>query len=264
MGVYSQLEKAFLMPNLYIIAGCNGAGKTTASFTILPEILKCKEFVNADAIAAGLSPFNVESVAFEAGRIMLERISQLMEEGEGFAIETTLATRSYVSLIKKARTKGYKIILLYFWLASPDFAKQRVAKRVRQGGHNIPDEVVERRYYRGISNLLNLYVPVVDKWMVIDNMNGEPNIIARGAGQENKTILNSELWNIFFEQRNFMEEQHVYHDEFSEKILEGLRKAVKKLVETSAKNDEELVIRDKDGIIKSVPAKDLLHRVQNY
>lgn len=103
------------MPSLYIIAGCNGAGKTTVSFTMLPEILKCKEFVNADAIAAGLSPFNVESVAFEAGRIMLQRIQQLMVEKEDFAFETTLSTRSYVSLIKKARTNGYKVTLLYFW-----------------------------------------------------------------------------------------------------------------------------------------------------
>lgn len=250
------------MPNLYIIAGCNGGGKTTASFTILPEILKCKEFVNADAIAAGLSPFNVESVAFEAGRIMLQRIQQLMDEKEDFAFETTLSTRSYVSLIKKARTNGYKVTLLYFWLFSPDLAKQRVAKRVSQGGHHIPDEIVERRYYRGVSNLLNLYVPVVDKWIVIDNMNAKPNIIAMGSGKEDKMILNSELWSVFLKQRNFMEDKIVYLDEFSEKILEGVQKAVKKLVETSAKMDEELVIRDKDGIIKSVPAKDLLHLVQ--
>jgi predicted ABC-type ATPase len=250
------------MPRLYIIAGCNGAGKTTASFTILPEILKCKEFVNADAIAAGLSPFNVESVAFEAGRIMLQRIQQLMTEKEDFAFETTLSTRSYVSLIKKARATGYKVTLLYFWLISPDLAKQRVAKRVSQGGHNIPDDVVERRYYRGISNLLNLYLPIVDRWSVIDNMDVEPNIIARGAMNDDKMILNSELWNKFIDQRNFMEDKIIYHDEFSEKLLEGLKKAMKKLVETSAKNDEELVIRDKDGKIKSVPAKDLLHLVQ--
>lgn len=252
------------MPNLYIIAGCNGAGKTTASFTILPEILKVREFVNADSIAAGLSPFNVERLALEAGRIMLLRIQQLMEEKEDFAFETTLSTRSYVSLIKKARINGYKITLLYFWLASPDLAKQRVAKRVRQGGHNIPDDVVERRYYRGISNLLNLYAPVVDKWTVIDNMDSEPTIIAKGTANE-EMILNPELWNLFIEQRNFMEDKNIYLDEFSEKILEGMRKAIKKLVETSAKLDEELVIRDKkDGVIKSVPAKDLLHIVQKY
>jgi predicted ABC-type ATPase len=250
------------MPSLYIIAGCNGAGKTTASFTILPEILNVKEFVNADNIAAGLSPFNVDSVAFEAGRIMLKRIQQLLEVKEDFAFETTLSTRSYVSLIKKARTYGYKITLLYFWLHSPDFAKQRVAKRVRQGGHNIPDEVVERRYYRGIANLLNLYVPIVDNWTVFDNMNVEPNIIARGSTTEDEMILNSELRNVFSEQRNFMEDKSIYLDEMSKKILEGMKKAMKKLVETSAKNDEELVIRDKDGQIRSVPAKDLLHLVQ--
>lgn len=250
------------MPSLYIIAGCNGAGKTTVSFTMLPEILKCKEFVNADAIAAGLSPFNVESVAFEAGRIMLQRIQQLMVEKEVFAFETTLSTRSYVSLIKKARTNGYKVTLLYFWLISPDLAKQRVAKRVSQGGHNIPDDVVERRYYRGISNLLNLYVSVVDNWIVIDNMNAVLNIIARGSGKENKIILNSDLWSVFLEQRSFMEDKNIYLDEFSEKVLYGVQKAIKKLVETSAKMGEELVIRDQDGKIKSVPAKDLLHLVQ--
>jgi predicted ABC-type ATPase len=190
------------MPNLYIIAGCNGAGKTTASFTILPEILKVKEFVNADSIAAGLSPFNVESVAFEAGRIMLQRIQQLMEGEEDFAFETTLSTRSYVSLIKKARTNGYQISLLYFWLISPDFAKQRVAKRVSQGGHNIPDEVVDRRYYRGIANLVDLYIPIVDSWIVIDNME-KPNIIARGSTKGDNTILNSELWSILLKQSSF-------------------------------------------------------------
>src|SRR5690348_16601566 len=122
------------MPNLYIIAGCNGAGKTTASITILPEILNCNEFINADNIAAGLSPLNVDSVAFEAGRIMLQRINKLLEEKKDFAFETTLSTRSYVSFIKKVRTNGYKISLLYLWLSSPDLAKQRVAERVSQGG----------------------------------------------------------------------------------------------------------------------------------
>lgn len=249
------------MPNIHIIAGCNGAGKTTASFTILPDTLKVKEYVNADSIAAGLSPFNVESVALEAGRIMLQRIQQLMEAQEDFAFETTLSTRSYMSLIKKAKANGYKIPLLYFWLHSPDFAKQRVARRVSKGGHNIPDEFIERRYHRGISNLLNLYIPIVDKWSVIDNME-DPKIIAKGSTIENETILNSDLWNIFLKQGNFMEDKNIYLDEFNEKLLYGLRKAFKKLVETSAKLDEELVIKDKDGIVKSVPAKDLLHLVQ--
>ena len=129
----------------------------------------------------------------------------MIDEKDNFAFETTLSTRSYVSLIKKARANGYKITLLYFWLTSPGFAKQRVADRVRQGGHNIPDEVVERRYYRGISNLMNLYAPIVDNWTVIDNMAAVPNVIARGAGKENKMILNSELWSIFSNQSKVME-----------------------------------------------------------
>jgi len=191
------------MPSLYIIAGCNGAGKTTASFTILPEILKVKEFVNADSIAAGLSPFNVESVAFEAGRIMLERINLLMQGKGDFAFETTLSTRSYVSLIKTARAADYEVNLLYFWLASPEFAKQRVATRVSEGGHNIPPEVIERRYYRGITNLFNLYIPIVNNWIVIDNMDTEPYIIAKGTEAQDKMILNSELWNILLKQSKF-------------------------------------------------------------
>ena len=132
------------MPNLYIIAGCNGAGKTTASFTILPEMLNCKEFVNADSIAAGLSPFNPESVAIEAGRLMLLRIHELMKTGVDFAFETTLATRSYVSLVKAAQQAGYKVKLLFIWLDSSLTAIQRVADRVAEGGHNIPKDIIER------------------------------------------------------------------------------------------------------------------------
>ncbi|SFW56284.1 zeta toxin family protein [Chitinophaga sancti] len=146
------------MPNLYIIGGCNGAGKTTVSYTVLPEILECKEFVNADSIAAGLSPFNPESVALEAGRLMLQRIELLMSEGVDFALETTLSTKSYVSLVKKAANANYKTTLLYFWLSSPEFAMQRVKDRVTRGGHNIPPDVIERWYYRGISNLIKLYI----------------------------------------------------------------------------------------------------------
>jgi len=148
----------FKMPNLYIMAGCNGAGKTTASYTILPEMLNCKEFVNADSIAAGLSPFNYENVAFEAGRIMLQRIYQLMEEKVDFAFETTLAAKNYVQLIKIAKIFDYESTLLYFWLNSPELAKQRVASRVKKGVHNITDEIIERRYYRGIFNFFNLYI----------------------------------------------------------------------------------------------------------
>src|SRR5215217_1319523 len=122
------------MPNLYIIAGCNGAGKTTASFTVLPEMLNCYEFVNADEIARGLSPFQPETAAIPAGRIMLGRIEELLNTGADFAIETTLATKTYVSLVKEAQKKGYTVLLLFFWLNSPDMGIERVRKRVLEGG----------------------------------------------------------------------------------------------------------------------------------
>lgn len=187
------------MPNLYIISGCNGSGKTTASYTILPEILECQEFVNADNIAAGLSPFNPSSVAIEAARLMLNRIDELMKEKADFAFETTLSTRSYVSLIKKAQIAGYKISLLYFWLSSPKIAIERVAKRVSKGGHNIPIEVIERRYYRGLNNLYQMYMPICDEWTLIDNMDLVPEVIAK-SDNFGKAIFNDELWDIIIQQ----------------------------------------------------------------
>lgn len=154
--------------NLYIIAGCNGAGKTTASFTILPDILDCKEFVNADEIARGLSPFQPETVSFEAGRIMLHRIEELIESGQNFAFETTLSTRSYKEKVENARMKGYNVTILYFWLQNVELAKERVRIRVMEGGHNIAEEVIERRYNRGAVNLFEIFLPIVDDAMIFD------------------------------------------------------------------------------------------------
>jgi len=190
------------MPNLYIIAGCNGAGKTTASYTILPEMLNCKEFVNADSIASGLSPFNQEEVAIEAGRIMLDRINALLQTGEDFAIETTLASKSYVSFIKKARNAGYKITLVYFWLGSPEEAKLRVASRVKKGGHHIPNEIVERRYFRGLRNLFNLYISACDFWTIVNNETGKPELVISGEAGHSKIIYNNDIWDIIKSQGN--------------------------------------------------------------
>ncbi len=177
--------------NLYIIGGCNGAGKTTASFTILPDVLDCKEFVNADEIAKGLSPFQPELVAFEAGRIMLTRIHDLIEKGESFSFETTLAAKSYHHLIKKAKAKGFNVTLLFFWLRSVELAKYRVQMRVKEGGHNIPEELIERRYKSGINNLFGLYLPIVDDWFVYDNSNTESELIA-----QKNNIINQEKWEL--------------------------------------------------------------------
>ncbi len=163
---------------LYIIAGCNGAGKTTASFTVLPEMLDCKEFINADEIAKGLSPFQPETVSFESGRIMIKRINDLLAENANFAFETTLATKSYKCKIKEAKEKGYRVTLLFFWLESIALAKDRVRSRVSEGGHNIPLEVIERRYFRGIKNLFNIYLPIVDRALIFDNSKGIHELIA--------------------------------------------------------------------------------------
>lgn len=183
------------MPKLFIIAGPNGAGKTTASFTILPQILNCREFVNADEIARGLSPFNPSNVSFEAGRIMLTRINQLIESETTFAFETTLSTRSYVKLIELSKEKSYEINLIFLWLNSPELAIERVKYRVSQGGHDIPTDVIKRRYRKGLFNFLNLFQPVCDKWILADNSHSSPEIIAEGSRQAIISILQEEKWN---------------------------------------------------------------------
>ncbi len=168
--------------NLYIIAGCNGAGKTTASFTILPEILDCREFVNADEIARGLSPFQPEKVAFEAGRIMLHRVDELLSRGETFGLETTLATKIYQPKIRAAQQRGYTVILLYFWLNNPELAQERVKTRVLEGGHSIAPEVIDRRYWLGIQRLFANYLPLVDEAFIFDNSSGKPILLAEKSG----------------------------------------------------------------------------------
>lgn len=182
------------MKTLYIIAGCNGAGKTTASLTMLPEIWKCREFVNADEIAKGLSPFNPESMAIEAGRFMLMRIKELLQGDESFSIETTLSTRSYAKTIEEAHRNGFTVQLLFFWLPTPETAIERVRQRVIEGGHNIPTNVIRRRYSAGIKNLFEIYMPIVDSWMLVENMSNPRIIIAENSG-EGTEIHNEILYN---------------------------------------------------------------------
>ena len=181
--------------DLYIIAGCNGAGKTTASFTILPEILNCKEFVNADEIAKGLSPFQPEKVSIEAGRIMLERINDLLNSQANFAFETTLATKSYRSKIFLAKEKGYNFTLLFFWLRNADLAIERVRTRVIEGGHHIETEVIRRRYINGIKNLFEIYLPIADEIMIFDNSEGKHDLIAEKTIESEIEVLNEVKFN---------------------------------------------------------------------
>ena len=146
------------MPKIYLIAGCNGSGKSTISQKLLPEILECKEFINADGIASGLSPFHPEKVAIKAGKLMLDRIRELSSQSADFAIETTLSGQIYVQYLKDLKVKGYIVILVYLFLSSPELAIKRVAERVQRGGTGVANDVIIRRYHRGLTNLRNLYL----------------------------------------------------------------------------------------------------------
>lgn len=191
------------MKQLYIIAGPNGAGKTTASYVVLPDIFHCSEFINADEIARGLSPFNPEAVAIKSGRLMLERIQVLLKQQESFSIETTLATKSYTRLIKKAQGQGYKVTLLFLYLKSDELAQERVRIRVEEGGHYIPTETIKRRFKSGLCNFFTLYMSLVDNWIIIDNSKEHPQDIAEGQFDKVLQIKDTQKW---------QELKETYHD----------------------------------------------------
>lgn len=176
------------MPKLYIVSGCNGAGKTTASYTLLPEMLECRQFVNSDEFAKGLSPFNPEGASIQASRFMLLRIRYLLQRKEDFGIETTLATRTLLKTVRMAQEAGYYVTVLYFWLNSPDLAVKRVKARVAAGGHNIPEDTIRRRYRVGISYFFHDYAPVCDRWILADNSRVPFKVVAEG-GRERPTII---------------------------------------------------------------------------
>ena len=167
-----------------------GAGKTTASFTVLSEMLHCDEFINADEIARGLSPLNPDKAAIEAGRIMLSKIDKLITNHLDFAFETTLSTKSYTNTIRKARQMGYQVTLIFFWLDSPDLAIERVKIRVIEGGHDIPIPVIIRRYYAGLKNLFELYIPICDYWMIFNSSLSASDLIAEGYSDKEIDIKN--------------------------------------------------------------------------
>ncbi len=181
------------MPTLYIIAGCNGAGKTTAAYYLLPEVFKTVEFVNADEIAKGLSPFNAESVALQSAKIMLERLNYLINQNESIAFETTLSGLTYLQFINEAKLKGYEVIFFFVWLNSIELAKQRVAVRVAKGGHNIPNDVIERRYIKGLQNF-GKYVDKADAWYIYNNSGKQYELIAKSVEGEQE-IFNFEIYN---------------------------------------------------------------------
>jgi len=236
---------------LYIIAGCNGAGKTTASKRFLPSILKCRQWVNADEIAYGLSPLDPMSVAQQAGRLMLERIDELLRNDETFAIETTLATRSYRNLVLRAQERGYEVILLFFFLPSPQLAIGRVAHRVKNGGHYVPDDVVIRRYYRGLKNLTDIFMPIVDRWVIYEYDRNSYKQVASG--------LKGDV--IDMSDKTIMREDEVdYLSEQSRMMIECCNQAVLEMIQEMALHDDLVVMTDRHGKPVWVKAREVLEK----
>lgn len=180
------------MPEIYVFGGCNGSGKTTLATTFL-SALPSVEFVNADIIAADLNPEDVDAVAIQASRLMIERLRVLSAQNLNFAFETTLAARTFAKFLKQCQRNGYKINLFYVWLDSSELAVARVARRVASGGHNIPTDTIIRRYERGRKNFVELYSPLADRWIVYDNSNQRQKIAEKPLNQT-VSIYQPQIW----------------------------------------------------------------------
>lgn len=236
---------------LYVIAGCNGAGKTTASKQFLPSILECRQWVNADEIAYGLSPLDPMTVSFQAGRLMLERIQELLASNETFAIETTLATRSYRNLVLQAQAQGYRVKLIFFYLPSPQVALDRVAHRVRNGGHFVPDEMVVRRHNRGLDNLTKIFMPIVDSWTIFRY---EDNCYRQIAES-----IKGQIWD--FNANNMVKENDApYVSELNRRLLECCNQAVLEMIREMALHDELVVMIDREGMSYWCRAREVLEK----
>ena len=188
-------------PTCYIIAGPNGAGKTTFALRYLPETTGCRNFINADLIADGLSPLDPERVQLEAGKTLLREIKNKVKQGVDFAFETTLSGRSYTRLLKDLHSKGWKIVLFYLWIPSAEFSRLRVRQRVEAGGHNIPSEAIARRYRRTVANFIDIFIPLCDKVMCYDNSMPEP-LLVFALEEGNRTIFNESLYQAILESSN--------------------------------------------------------------
>ena len=182
------------MPRLFIISGCNGSGKTTASYTVLPELLECSEFINSDEFAKGLSPSNPDGASIQAGRYMLIKMQSLFRKRADFGIESTLATRSLLKTVRSAQELGYSVTVLYLWLPSAEMALQRVKARVAAGGHDIQEDTVRRRYIAGLRNFFLEYRPVCDSWILADNSEPPFRLIAEGSSSRGTVIYEPGLF----------------------------------------------------------------------
>jgi predicted ABC-type ATPase len=185
--------------DVIVLGGPNGAGKTTSAQLLLPQNLKIFEFVNADEIARGLSPFNPEGSAIEAGRLMLERVRTLAEAKQSFAFETTCAGRGHARLLRSCRSAGYRVTLLFLWLPSPEIAVSRVARRIREGGHRIPPDVIQRRYWAGLRNMRHLYLPLAHVALIVDNSDEGGGLIAERELDRPFVVHDAARWTLIEE-----------------------------------------------------------------
>ncbi len=255
------------MPNLFIVSGPNGAGKSTYVKRFLPDEMRCREFVNADLIAAGLSPFAPETAAFEAGRIMLRRLRELAHRHEDFSFETTLSGRAYAPLLREFRSAGYRVHLDFLWIPNLEITRNRVRQRVTKGGHNIPDDVQQRRFHLGIRNLAELYRPFIHYWRLYDNTGERPHLVAEEENGHLRIVDATRL--AFIEssaQVNFMPDQPVHTaeepaafipSEETRRSLRAMRKAFADVVlENKAYGLPVIQWRDDRGVVE-VPAEQL-------
>ncbi len=179
--------------NVYIIAGSNGSGKTTFAKKFLPDYARCRHFVNSDLIAQGLSPFSPQAAAMKAGRLVVEQINDLARKGFDFGFETTLAGKFYIKRLKNLKRDGYALHLFFLWIPSVELATARIKDRVAAGGHNVPDQDVRRRFFRGIHNFFKFYRPLLDSWILLNNASATPDLIAKE--KENQlTIIDKNLF----------------------------------------------------------------------
>jgi len=184
------------MSEIFVFGGCNGSGKSTLASRVLSSVQPSPEFVNADIIAAQLNPDDVDAVAITASRLMLDRLKTLANQKLDFAFETTLAARSFARFLRKCKSKGYQINLAYVWLESPELATLRVAKRVASGGHDIPQDIIKRRYLRSLQNLVELYLPLADRFQAYDNSQNENSLIAYFSHKNSPIkVIQQDIWN---------------------------------------------------------------------
>lgn len=248
-------------PRVVVLAGPNGGGKSSTARQVIPAALGIPAFVNADTIAAGLSGFAPENVAFQAGRILLRRIRELRSEHTSFAFETTLASRSFVPFLSECRREDYELHVLYISVADADLAVRRVAKRVAAGGHAVPEATVRRRFRTSRSNFLSLYRPLADHWAVLDNSEDQPSLVASGGVALPTEVSLPEIWRTFEHPvdgvREVVQPPLPRVDDLVARIEASAKAAIAEVLEEHRRMGRKIVIL-RDGRIQELTVEEAL------